>query len=283
MAPSSNRRGNEPITETYLPAIRPLLDNVQNLRRLQLDCGICRQRMSPDPLMLDDDICTGVAVLCCGHMVGFECLETWLSQASNRCPCCNNQAVHPGCGHLASLRRFYDPNTALMGLGAATSVPSTVPEGGVLSDECIFCALDDVILQLAELFGSDLSAQAHAAIGGYFCIQARCLTEGRRYNRFFAWDAEAREAYEVESEEVDEPAHVLRLSEKVREHLDSVVDDRLDGREGQWETEGLRLDIGLVVSVEDLDQETSEELGIEDHSGWPLPDENGVYFSADDV
>ena len=277
----SSTSGRRPITETYFPRVRPLMDAAsQNIRRLQADCGICHQRMSPDPLMLDDDICTGIVVLSCGHMVGAECAAKWLEQ-SKRCPCCNKENVHPGCGHVAAVRRFVDPTSLENVGGDVPSVPMTIPEhGGFFFDKCIFCELYERMKALAEAFGSDLSEEAHQDIGDFFCIQIKCLTEVRRQNLFFSWDEEAKEVYTVQSHE--EPSHIIKFSVNVRKHLADIIEGELDEREGSWETEALTVQLGIMRPVDELNEETLAELGITGKTGWPLPRADGSYMGTKD-
>ncbi|KAK3688570.1 hypothetical protein B0T22DRAFT_157838 [Podospora appendiculata] len=71
------------------------------------------------------------AILPCGHVFGFRCLERWL-QISNTCAICR-LAIRYECGHRI-------PPVAITA-GTVLFLPRTIPYGGTIPSKCTQCSI----------------------------------------------------------------------------------------------------------------------------------------------
>lgn len=145
---------NQPkLTNTYWPALRDaLLQDPSSYDNLDLDCGICLDKMAvfPHENTFDDDhalrtISHGARILPCGHMFGTRCVTAHFDNLIDDnqpvvCPTCRMDLLwHKECEHVH------------YGLAMPTSIseirlfPGTIAEGGKLSENCRDCQILDAI------------------------------------------------------------------------------------------------------------------------------------------
>ncbi|KAF4954880.1 hypothetical protein FGADI_4982 [Fusarium gaditjirri] len=89
----SSLRG--PITSTFYPELASIINfDPTALQRLELDCGMCRDRMS-NP----EDRACDILILPCGHMFCSSCIEECREhERAHKCPVCRFDLAHKICG-----------------------------------------------------------------------------------------------------------------------------------------------------------------------------------------
>ncbi|KAL7627349.1 hypothetical protein AAE478_001541 [Parahypoxylon ruwenzoriense] len=107
------------------PKITFLIDRPENLT-----CQICHTtglEMAPTADAVEDST---PAILPCGHVACYECLETWLD-TNDSCPFCRKDMVYEVCGHIVQpIPIAHD---------TISTLPRTLPEGGLVYSSCHSC------------------------------------------------------------------------------------------------------------------------------------------------
>lgn len=134
---------NNPACPRWSVVKEGLGNGVSDVDDLKIGCFFCLKpmvpRLSPDnPNQNADDVCSGIYMLPCGHMVGKTCYSEWIaSNPRDHCPACNSNFRHPDrdCGH--PLAPF--PFDKVEDVG---NVPSCVQHKDSIPRRCTRCVFD---------------------------------------------------------------------------------------------------------------------------------------------
>jgi len=97
-------------------------------------CAICRESRLQICERLGKDTDTTPALLPCGHVFGYKCLKTYLSDLDDNplCPVCRLDLRYPKCGHAIEPRALDQENIR--------PLPDTIPLGGKIPPHCRDCS-----------------------------------------------------------------------------------------------------------------------------------------------
>ena len=132
--------------ESYFPfpKITFLIDQPKGLL-----CQICRGakcRIKSGEDRLGDST---FSILPCGHVAGSRCIKTWLKECKT-CPFCRFTMKYPGCGHNIPAHLMTKENLHLL--------PRTLPDKGVIPDQCDQCHKDKLLTQAMSKFQDAVNA-----------------------------------------------------------------------------------------------------------------------------
>ncbi|KAI1820821.1 hypothetical protein F4861DRAFT_521541 [Xylaria intraflava] len=127
-APESKSRKESANNECFIPSpkITFLIDEPDNLV-----CQICQKTSLKMAITAANPAPEMTAILPCGHISCYECMETWLAEHTS-CPFCRTDLAHAGCSHQVQPR--------IIAQDTIHTLPETLKEGGKIGEKCFECA-----------------------------------------------------------------------------------------------------------------------------------------------
>lgn len=150
--------------------------------RMNVCCAKCSKTLGLEGHMRADcTVCSGIAVLPCGHMVDEVC-GAEIASGNGECPLCRSVYLHPSCLHVA------EP-LALRAMEGAMMLPGHVPlcmsDGGRLDRLCTRCWVWDHLLpRVADIFWTKSTEQERDSVMLEFVVTADA-GHGLRLRRWF--------------------------------------------------------------------------------------------------
>ncbi|KAI1172688.1 hypothetical protein F4777DRAFT_491808 [Nemania sp. FL0916] len=111
------------------PKVTFLLDDPRNLM-----CQICQLQTLKMGITAEDPRSNSTAILPCGHIYCYSCINSWLTMHSS-CPFCRTETTRKACVHRVQPR--------VIAQDTIHTLPATLAEGGKIADLCIQCADKD--------------------------------------------------------------------------------------------------------------------------------------------
>ncbi|KAI1266823.1 hypothetical protein F5Y18DRAFT_444643 [Xylariaceae sp. FL1019] len=125
---------NQILDDSLVTNWKPYFHRDGTLRRratVRLDCQICTKPLAVDHRA--DGNYERYTVLCCGHVVGLDCMRRWVHQ-SPTCPICRKNLEHRECKHIALAAFEYRAN-----FNIHRPPYGTLDQFEELNERCIAC------------------------------------------------------------------------------------------------------------------------------------------------
>ncbi|KAI0128222.1 hypothetical protein F4776DRAFT_672349 [Hypoxylon sp. NC0597] len=111
--------------ECYFPD--PMITLLVDLPEMM--CAICQEKLKLNK-KAEDSASINLAILPCGHIGCYGCLETWLD-ANQTCPICRTEMIYSQCRHTVI--------PVLITRDTMGYLPKTIPKGGSIPPNCPEC------------------------------------------------------------------------------------------------------------------------------------------------
>jgi hypothetical protein len=150
----------------------------ENTTPRRLICTICFEtELKPADNVAGPYRDSDPAVLPCGHVFGWVCLQFWLEARPGKgsCPTCRFPLRHDACGHAVA--------PAHVTTDSRRRVPETLPQGGIVSGLCVACT-NEYADEVRENFRPHLREMVRRETPGMPQDQFDALVEERLWSDF---------------------------------------------------------------------------------------------------